>query len=151
MRIKKPTWLRLLIHQNTFQKRADSLSRGLLYTYWASELDKHVAYLMNPSYNARYRDKHFPVLWRLAEHFFEAATGDYPLPKMFGRHDVGERRKAMQSIFNVYEAYCEVYGEPPETSLNDSNEFRAIIAEIVAFDPTCYVPEGLMPKVRLLK
>ncbi|MEQ8306907.1 MAG: hypothetical protein RIA09_10120 [Hoeflea sp.] len=151
MRIKIPTWLRPLIHQYTFEKRAKSLSQGLLYTYWTSELDKHVAYLMHPNYRTRYRDKHFPVLWRLAEHFFESATEDYPLPKMFGRHNVGERLEAMRSIFNVYEAYCEVYGEPPETSLIESDAFRAIIAEIVAFDPTCHLPEGLLPKVHMLK
>lgn len=151
MRIKKPIWLRLFIHQQTFEKRVKNLSCGLLYTYWTSELDNHVAALMHPGYSQSYQEKQLPTLWGLAEHFFEAATEDYPLPMMFGKARVDERLEGMRSIFNVYDAYCEVFNQPPESSIHRTEKFQTIMAEIRDFDPSFRMPKNLVMTRKLLK
>lgn len=151
MLIKTRLWIRLAVHQATFEKRVKNLSRALLYTYWTSELDQHRSALMHPAYSQSHQEKNLPILWGLAEHFWESATENYPLPMMHGKENVRDRSNAMRSIIDVYKAFSEVYSEPPETSIHRSKKFQTILAEIRNFNPSIRVPDKLIVTDKILK
>lgn len=126
---------RLMKHRRGFPSRAKSLTNGLLYTHWISELESHIAIITHQQYGRRGRRKVLPQLVELAIHFLETATEAYPHPIMYGADTPEERARGVRAVFRIFIVYDNTFGRWPDHEFLEAEKYRAILKEARDTDP----------------